>query len=357
MDNPDSLVVVNRRVSDVDRTSTNFDLYSNNSIRLVGVNLDGVVDESTDNGVISDVSNLFIDENQVYKDKKHLWRLCNMLELSRNSHFLYLVLVHLGLESERKSNNTGARRSSRVICQNSRPIVVVDGAALRGSYGGTMLTASTMDLGRHILPLAYAIVDSENDASWTWFFEQFREAYGEREHMCFMSDRNESIWKGTARVIARRLPVISLLEFMRVIPSTVDMHAIADGPKKYIVNLNTKVYSCGRFQNDEIPCGHGMTVLRYRKLHETKFCSPFYSLKNFQDAYAIPFEPIPCETVLQLFSDGVLVGVLLVGCLEVGELVVWWSFAGCFSLGDGGLGSGGLKCDFTTGFWHGDGGV
>ncbi|KAH0657763.1 hypothetical protein KY289_026511 [Solanum tuberosum] len=74
MDNPDSLVVVNRRVSDVDRTSTNFDLYSNNSIRLIGVNLDGVVDESTDedNGVISDVSNLFIDENQVYKDKKTL---------------------------------------------------------------------------------------------------------------------------------------------------------------------------------------------------------------------------------------------------------------------------------------------
>jgi len=28
-----------------------------------------------------------------------------------------------------------------------RPIVVVDGAALRGAYGGTMLTASTMDPG------------------------------------------------------------------------------------------------------------------------------------------------------------------------------------------------------------------
>ncbi|WMV49050.1 hypothetical protein MTR67_042435 [Solanum verrucosum] len=52
------------------------------------------------------------------------------------------------------------------------------------------------------------------------------------------------------------------------------------------------------------------------------------------------------SAVLQLFSDGVLVGVLLVGCLEVGELVVWWSFAGCFSLGDGGLGSGGAEVWF-----------
>ena len=48
--------------------------------------------------------------------------------------------------------------------------------------------------------MAYAIVDSENDASLTWFFEQFREAYGVRQNMCFMSDRNESIWKGTANV-------------------------------------------------------------------------------------------------------------------------------------------------------------
>ncbi|KAG5569790.1 hypothetical protein H5410_059556 [Solanum commersonii] len=58
-----------------------------------------------------------------------------------------------------------------------------------------------------------------------------------------------------------------------------------------------------------------------------------------------------------MFSYGVLVGVLLVSCLEVGELVVWWSFAGCFSLGDGGLGSGGLKYGFTTRFWRGEGGV
>ena len=36
-----------------------------------------------------------------------------------------------------------------------RPIVVVDGAALKCSYGGTMLTASTLDPGGKIL--AYII--------------------------------------------------------------------------------------------------------------------------------------------------------------------------------------------------------
>ncbi|KAK4734968.1 hypothetical protein R3W88_009229 [Solanum pinnatisectum] len=71
MDNQDSVVVVDRRHSDVSITLTNFDLYSNNSIRLIGISLDGVVDENTDegNGVISDLSNLFIAKNQIYKDK------------------------------------------------------------------------------------------------------------------------------------------------------------------------------------------------------------------------------------------------------------------------------------------------
>ena len=60
-----------------------------------------------------------------------------------------------------------------------------------------------------------------------------------------------------------------------MIPSTVDLHAVAEGAKKYIVNLNTRMCSCGRFQHYEIPCGHAIDVLWYRKLHEADFCSAF----------------------------------------------------------------------------------
>ncbi|XP_070019847.1 uncharacterized protein [Nicotiana sylvestris] len=52
----------------------------------------------------------------------------------------------------------------------------------------------------HILPLAYGVIDSENDAAWTWFFEKFKIAYGDRENMCIVSDRNESIIKSVSRV-------------------------------------------------------------------------------------------------------------------------------------------------------------
>ncbi|KAH0705967.1 hypothetical protein KY285_010491 [Solanum tuberosum] len=84
--------------------------------------------------------------------------------------------------------------------EHCRPIVVVDGAHLKGAYKGTFVSASTLDGAGCILPLAYGVIDSENDNSWTWFFEHFRGAFGERVNMCVVSDRHESIIKAVSRV-------------------------------------------------------------------------------------------------------------------------------------------------------------
>ncbi|XP_075083561.1 uncharacterized protein LOC107765963 [Nicotiana tabacum] len=80
------------------------------------------------------------------------------------------------------------------------PIVAVDESHLKSYYTGTFISASTLDGAGHILPLAYGVIDSENDAAWSWFFEQFKEAYDERENMCIVSDRNESIIKSISKV-------------------------------------------------------------------------------------------------------------------------------------------------------------
>ncbi|XP_016484273.1 uncharacterized protein LOC107804849 [Nicotiana tabacum] len=48
-----------------------------------------------------------------------------------------------------------------------------------------------------ILSLAYAIVDSENNASWEWFFARFKDAFREREVMCIVSDMHEGIENAT----------------------------------------------------------------------------------------------------------------------------------------------------------------
>ncbi|XP_060178855.1 uncharacterized protein LOC132609044 [Lycium barbarum] len=81
-----------------------------------------------------------------------------------------------------------------------RPIVVVDGSHLKTPYNGTFVSASTLDGAGNILPLAYGVIDSENDRSWTWFSERFRETYGIRENMCIVSYRHESINKVVCRI-------------------------------------------------------------------------------------------------------------------------------------------------------------
>ncbi|XP_060183062.1 uncharacterized protein LOC132613017 [Lycium barbarum] len=80
------------------------------------------------------------------------------------------------------------------------PAVVVDGTSLKSSYAGTILCATVLDAAGKILPLAYAIVDYENDASWDWFFRKLKQAYGERENMYIVYDRHDSILKATSNV-------------------------------------------------------------------------------------------------------------------------------------------------------------
>ena len=68
-------VIVNDIInSDVRLSQNNIDLYSNNSIRLIGMDLDGVVNDNSevDNDIICDHSNLFVAENQIYNNKETL---------------------------------------------------------------------------------------------------------------------------------------------------------------------------------------------------------------------------------------------------------------------------------------------
>ncbi|KAG8493248.1 hypothetical protein CXB51_010730 [Gossypium anomalum] len=52
-----------------------------------------------------------------------------------------------------------------------RRIVGLDGCFLKGYYGGYLLAAVRIDANNDIYPLAYAAVESENQASWLWFLE------------------------------------------------------------------------------------------------------------------------------------------------------------------------------------------
>ncbi|XP_075096238.1 uncharacterized protein LOC142174356 [Nicotiana tabacum] len=216
-----------------------------------------------------------------------------------------------------------------------RPVVVVDGTFLKSAYRGIILTASTMDASGTILPLAYVVVDSENDASWKWVFEQFKLAYGERPNMCVVSDQNEKSLNDVTKY-ARELPIVELLEYMRTllerctkekllkakvtftylgfkfnkelddnktlshklrVRASIDyIHTVLDDVRRYIVYLENKRCSCRQFQLDELPCPHTLAALRYRDESFEQYCSPYYTRANLLRTYEIPVNPLADES-------------------------------------------------------------
>ena len=56
-----------------------------------------------------------------------------------------------------------------------------------------MLVVITLDANNHLYPVAFAIVDSENNNSWMYFMLKLREAIREVENLVFTSNQHISI--------------------------------------------------------------------------------------------------------------------------------------------------------------------
>ncbi|TYK22587.1 uncharacterized protein E5676_scaffold195G00040 [Cucumis melo var. makuwa] len=76
------------------------------------------------------------------------------------------------------------------------PVISVDGAAMKNKYLGTLISTCTIDGNSQIVPLPFAVVDSENDLSWSWFFRNLKAVFGEHNEMLIVSDAYKSIENG-----------------------------------------------------------------------------------------------------------------------------------------------------------------
>ncbi|WVZ13168.1 hypothetical protein V8G54_017698 [Vigna mungo] len=80
--------------------------------------------------------------------------------------------------------------------KSCRPIIGLDGAFLKGKYGGELLTAVGRDGNEQMLPIAYCVVEVENKESWRWFLELLVYDLGGPEicsSFTFMSDQQKVI--------------------------------------------------------------------------------------------------------------------------------------------------------------------
>ncbi|KAG5594184.1 hypothetical protein H5410_035416, partial [Solanum commersonii] len=80
----------------------------------------------------------------------------------------------------------------------------------------------------------------------------------------------------------------------QVVASSEYIFAVYEGAIRYIVCLERKTCSCGRFQHDEIPCAHTMAVLKKKNIkHVHPYCSDYYKHDALTNTYALPIEPMP----------------------------------------------------------------
>ncbi|XP_039118718.1 uncharacterized protein LOC120254745 [Dioscorea cayenensis subsp. rotundata] len=96
-----------------------------------------------------------------------------------------------------------------------RPLLYLDGTHLLGKYGGTLLGATGKDGNDGFFHVAFAIVDNETDANWTWFLSKLGDTiYDDDEYVkliMFISDRS----KGLINAVAKVLPSSPHAYFLR----------------------------------------------------------------------------------------------------------------------------------------------
>jgi hypothetical protein len=95
------------------------------------------------------------------------------------------------------------------------PIVALGGIQLKSKYLSTVLSATSFDADGGLFPLAFAVVDVENDESWTWFMSELHKALEVNiecmPQIIFLSDGQ----KGIVDAIRRKFPKSSHAFCMR----------------------------------------------------------------------------------------------------------------------------------------------
>ncbi|RYR05599.1 hypothetical protein Ahy_B06g085446 isoform C [Arachis hypogaea] len=74
-----------------------------------------------------------------------------------------------------------------------KPLVSIDGTHLYGKYEGTLLVTIAQDGNSNILPVAFALVESENAESWSFFLSHLRQHVTPQPGLLVISDRHNGI--------------------------------------------------------------------------------------------------------------------------------------------------------------------
>jgi hypothetical protein len=90
-----------------------------------------------------------------------------------------------------------------------RPIISVDVTFLIGKYKSTLMVAIGMTVENQLLPLAFALVEGENNKSWSWFLGLVRkQVLSLDRHVCMILDRHHGLLNSSKEPLDGYPPLI-----------------------------------------------------------------------------------------------------------------------------------------------------
>ncbi|GJU74415.1 transposase, MuDR, MULE transposase domain protein [Tanacetum coccineum] len=105
-----------------------------------------------------------------------------------------------------------------------RPLLITDGAHLKGTYKGKNLVLVRMDGNNQIVPIATGVSQGETRESWTWFLLKFKECIGEVPNLAIITDRHPAIILACNTIFpnafhghVRKAPITQLMEWYRAL--------------------------------------------------------------------------------------------------------------------------------------------
>ncbi|GKB28649.1 transposase, MuDR, MULE transposase domain protein [Tanacetum coccineum] len=198
----------------------------------------------------------------------------------------------------------GIGASIRTFRNYLRPVLMIDAAHLKGLYKGTNLVAVAMDGNNQTVLIAFGICKRETGPCWTWWVSVLKECIGDNPNLLFISDRHAVIalavenefplafhakracvkvsetyhamvqeWYYKRRQLAENMTYeITDWAAHKVAKKSMKsatwvvkgvnpyQYEVSDGQYIRVVNLQTGICECRKWQLSGIPCGHVIAV-------------------------------------------------------------------------------------------------
>ncbi|KAF4347874.1 hypothetical protein G4B88_009955 [Cannabis sativa] len=74
-----------------------------------------------------------------------------------------------------------------------RPILFLEATSMKSKFHEVLLTASALDGDDSVFPVAFGVVDNENNDNWQWFLEQLKSVLLISQSITFVSDREKEL--------------------------------------------------------------------------------------------------------------------------------------------------------------------